>query len=108
MMCEQVLQYNHYSMQVKAIQQNQKEQEYPFLKCSVDELFELSLSESELALFLSVLNEQKEIEHSCLSENTLYHVAVTLLDGYATTHHSYLPTLLLHTLVQIPCTCIIS
>lgn len=103
MMCDEVLQYNHYTTQVHCYQKEQRELHYPFLKCSVDELFDMSLSESDLALFLSVMNEQKEMERYCLSENSLFLTASTLLDIYSQTTHSFIPTLLLHTLFQIPC-----
>lgn len=99
-MCIHLLQYN-------LNQQQRLDKEItPVSAMSVDDLFDLCLSGYDIEVLNNELKRMEENDKKrhdfLLSINTLMYLATTLLDQYCKTYHSFIPSLLLLTLFQIP------
>lgn len=104
-MCWKILEYNQYTKEVFAYQQQLQEKQYPFLKLSVDELLSLHFTEEELERYQFVLKCQEERlneEHSLLSVNALYALASAVIDIWEVNPKPFTHSLLLQTLAHIP------
>lgn len=95
-----VLQYNLNQ------QQTIEKEKSPVLALSVDDLFDLCLSGNDMEVLNDVLKGMEEHDKKChdylLSVNTLMVLATRLLDFCSQSYHSFIPSLLLMTLFQIP------